>query len=476
MSTTTEQNLQILKRMFPNIDAEVCESVLHANSGNLSTSITALLEMSGPEDSEHGSPSAGAGDNGATTAHSATKSSPAHGTHTATGNPDGSPRDTTISPQPSNSNESPSHSTTADSPNATTVQPTDTARETSQDEADTSRDEQIARDLQMALDLEEEERRSLAQSQPYSQGQTNEPPTLPQRPLYGPNGEYVNYDHLQQYGPPGQRPSTDDTQEFMNKVSNFTEQTRVKLSGFFNQMSAKINQALKSDDIDQSGSSATPLYHNHDRPGRPNRIIQDEEDDIQAYGGAPPPLPRRSTSARSEGPPIPPRSSLSQRASEESDRLTSAPHQAPSRSPVLIIPTSNAHHAGNSSQSSPLASATDRWVEDQAHTSGTQSAQQLRSNDFIETQATEVAAASTAAAHTQSNPTSGAGSDGVKSPATLLESSFVQSSNSSPSVGRGQEVSSSTPATATQTNTTSPPPADLLDVDNSWNVVDKHHP
>ncbi|KAJ1656975.1 hypothetical protein IWQ61_003542 [Dispira simplex] len=476
MSTTAEQNLQILKRMFPNIDAEVCESVLYANSGNLSTSITSLLEMSGPENSEHGSPPVGAGNNDAPTTHSAPESSSADRSPIATSNADESPRDTPVSPQSAEFNVFPPHSTTADSPNTTT----DTARETSQVEVDTSRDEQIARDLQMALELEEQERRSLAQSRPYPQDNPNEPPTLPQRPLYGPSGEYIDYAQLQQYGPPGQRPSSDDTHEFMNKVNTFTEQTRVKLSGFFNQMSAKINRALKSDEIDQSGSSATPLYHNHDRPGRPNRIIQDEEDDFHVYGGAPPPLPRRSTGTRTQGPTIPPRSSHSQRVSEDSDRLTTPSHRASSRSPVLIIPTSNVRHSEDSSQSPPLTSATDRWVEDQAHADGTQSARQLRSNDLIETQPTEVTATSTAAVHAQSNPTSGTGSDaaGVKSPASHLENSFVHPNNSSPSVGLGQRASSFTPTTAaaTHTNTTSPPPSHLLDMDNSWNVVEKGHP
>ncbi|KAJ1651890.1 hypothetical protein IWQ61_007646 [Dispira simplex] len=483
MSTAAEQNLQILKRMFPNIDAEVCESVLYANSGNLSTSITSLLEMSGPENSEHGSPPVDAGNNDAPTAHSVPESSPADRSPTATSNPDESPKDTPVSPRPAEFSVFPPHSTTADSHNTTTDLPTDTARETSQAEVDTSRDEQIARDLQMALELEEQERHSLAQSRPYPQGNSNEPPTLPQRPLYGPSGEYIDYAQLQQYGPPGQRPSSDDTHEFMNKVSTFTEQTRVKLSGFFNQMSAKINRALKSDEIDQSGSSATPLYHNHDRPGRPNRIIQDEDDDFHVYGGAPPPLPRRSTGTGTQGPTIPPRSSHSQRVSEDSDRLTTPSHRASSRSPVLIIPTSNVRHSEDLSQSPPLTSATDRWVEDRAHADGTQSARKLPSNDLVETQPTEVTATSTAAVHTQSNPTSSTGSDtaGVKeSPASHLENSFVQSNNSSPSVGLGQGASSSTPTTAaathTHTNTISPPPSHLLDMDNSWNVVEKDHP
>ncbi|KAL1921236.1 uncharacterized protein VTP21DRAFT_10952 [Calcarisporiella thermophila] len=44
-----EQALRTLEAMFPNVDAEVCEAVLHSNHGNLARTIDQLLEISDPD-------------------------------------------------------------------------------------------------------------------------------------------------------------------------------------------------------------------------------------------------------------------------------------------------------------------------------------------------------------------------------------------------------------------------------------------
>ncbi|RKP35377.1 hypothetical protein BJ085DRAFT_28153 [Dimargaris cristalligena] len=458
MASPVNPNVSILKRMFPDIEPDICEAVLQANQGNLNTSISTLLEMSNPQ-----SPAAKAAPGSTTTPAQADAGeegprtpvvdafadTPSPARQGAAASPPWTasstePRDQVPAEEPglannrqssppppsttaglatpetalanslwavegsphqpvdpagvgiSSSGQIPTESLLAHAPavsgegrevaavtmgsspvsvpsatTATTTTTTTAAVDTvatgsegshhsrdnmefnraeaapmseqasSSPAVDTSRDEQIARDLELALRLEDEEREAFEQQQQHQQrsqrqsyqfaNQSGEgaPPPLPSRqslqnprPVYNEQGNYAFLQDNHQPNNRRYRYSDEDEPDFMNKVSAFTETTKVKLQGFFHQVSRKFNEAVHTEgggsgeNYNEGSSSSTPRpadytgYTNanpstnvNDPQRRANqrrsRFINDDEDeddnDDDLYGAPPPPLPRRHT-------------------------------------------------------------------------------------------------------------------------------------------------------------------------------------
>ncbi|KAJ1922597.1 hypothetical protein IWQ60_006412 [Tieghemiomyces parasiticus] len=486
-----DPNIAILKRMFPDVDPEICEAVLQANNGNLNSTISSLLEISSPSHkgqdqvvtdkpthpvatseaaahSQHSdaepatypacadpaddrrrstSPLARAvtfsafgsspylNDNerpgsamsnpiqrdepaGAvwatpSTDHAAGPFSPVDTTGRTTVSSAPIPAVVTTNPYPTSPVDgNHAHLATDTTPaeprtSYTAAAPTLPADGDAAGIIDTSQDEQIARDLELALRLEDEEREAFEELNRRAEQVRNQPsqapPHLPNRPndgrnprasYYDPNGHYQQRPVEPNAGGDRRRYGDyEDETDFVAKMNTFAETTKVKMQGFFSQMSKKFNEVVNHDSTAEYQSpSATPLYNpqtvpsssqgRHGSNGDPTnhlrranthssghrRIIQEEEEEVDLYGPPPPTLPRRGTGTGDRttsflldndlpsgpAPQLPPRptdfriSSDSSRSNDHSPAVTPArpatmpsppvPAGLSSTSPVLIVP------------------------------------------------------------------------------------------------------------------------------------------
>ncbi|KAJ1980624.1 hypothetical protein H4R35_001056 [Dimargaris xerosporica] len=463
MADTFQQNLQILSRMFPNVDADVRETVLHVQQGNLNNAINILLEMAGPDDSDGPGSSSPPTNQPTVPADTATSSPPIAAAANARASPaeTWSPQLVTQATEESAKNAaSPTAPDTAlndaaelSSPRASQDALSSATHDAPTNAADTSRDEQIARDLELALQLEDQERQQYEAHQHQTSGQ----PPLPQRPLYSPQGRY-NVDFANDpTGPHHGRKSP----EFIDKVTAFTESSWVKLQGLWNQVSHKINEAVKDHHDPSHPMPGNASYGGGTNSGGAfhSRIIQDEED--EAYNGPPPPLPRRSTDGAqyqrhgsAGAPPVLPGRTTSAEHTESSGATGAARASVVMVKPGKIVSPSPTQAIPN-----PLPSATDQWVSEEQLSADNQSAQPLRTMPKEETSPMATTASPSTAAPATTSP---------EPHRTSFSDIDMGNSRSPSSAPLAQTADQASPNAQSPTT-----PAQPTESDTDWNMVDK---